>query len=82
MAIPIKLTIRLDAPLREALERYTERADLTSSAAVRVLLTQALRSAGVTNVDQQNAILAEARREVRARTKEVLERVLHDLENG
>jgi hypothetical protein len=51
-------------------------------AAVRVLLTQALRSAGVTNVDAQNAILNEARREVRARAKEALERVLQDLENG
>jgi hypothetical protein len=33
-------------------------------------------------VDAQNAILNEARREVRARAKEALERVLQDLENG
>lgn len=82
MAIPFKMTVRLDAGLRAALEKYMERADLTSSAAVRVLLTQALRSAGVTNVDYQNAILNEARREVRAKAKEALERVLQDLENG
>ena len=81
MSIPVKMTIRLDAPLREALARYMGTTDMTASAAVRVLITQALRSANATTVDQQNAIMNEARREVRAKTKEALARVLHELEN-
>jgi hypothetical protein len=82
MSIPDKLTIRLDPALREALGRYMGTTDLTSSGAVRVLLTQALRAVNATTVDQQNLMLTEARREVRAKAKEALARVLHELENG
>jgi len=78
--VPLKISIRLDATLRQALENYVEQADLTPSAAVRVLLTQALRDMGVEDVQAQNEILAEARREVRAQAKEALARVLQTLE--
>lgn len=82
MAVPLKLSIRLDPVLRQALENYIDVADLTPSAAVRVLLTQALKDVGIKDVEAQNALLAEARREVRARAKEALGRALEYLEGG
>lgn len=78
--VPFKLSIRLDPTLRQALENYIEQADMTPSAAVRVLLSQALSDMGVKDVQAQNALLNEARREVRARAKEALARALAHLE--
>ena len=80
MGVPLKISIRLDPTLRQALENYIEQVDMTPSAAVRVLLTQSLKDIGIEDVKQHNALLEEARREVRANAKEALQRALKFLE--
>lgn len=82
MGVPLKISIRLDPTLRQALENYIEQVDMTPSAAVRVLLTQSLKEIGIEDVKQHNALLEEARREVRANAKEALQRALKFLEGG
>jgi antitoxin component of RelBE/YafQ-DinJ toxin-antitoxin module len=74
------MSVRLDPTLRQALENYIEQVDMTPSAAVRVLLSDALKDMGIKDVEQHNALLEEARREVRATAKEALQRALKFLE--
>lgn len=79
--LPPKVTIKLDPGLREAVDRFMGDMDLNASAAIRVLLTHALQNRLPDNMDAASAMLAEARREVRAQAKAALERALADLED-
>lgn len=79
--IPPKVTIKLDGRLRQAVDRFMADMDLNASAAIRVLLTHALERRMPEDMDATRAMLAEARREVRAQAKAALERALADLED-
>jgi antitoxin component of RelBE/YafQ-DinJ toxin-antitoxin module len=78
---PAKITFKLDDKLRTALDGFMRDMDLSTSAAIRVLLTHSLQNRLPANLDAAAAMLAEARREVRAQAKAALERALAELEN-
>jgi antitoxin component of RelBE/YafQ-DinJ toxin-antitoxin module len=78
--LPPKVTFKLDDDLRSAINVFMQDMDLNASAAIRVLLTHALKNRLPEEMSATSAMLREARREVRAQAKAALERALSELE--